>query len=229
MASIKEALAFDRSGYEPASPKPELKGQAFSQLEPVYNAMLRCPLPPVQVTPDSLRQFYLGGQVPQMRLLTPPSNITGSSIGGGTRITNNTIINNGGGSSSVSLAAKSVSVTTPVLNIGDIFTGQLIMAKSFQLLLVSASATCRVELYGTALAQTLDLSRGLDSPPGAGTFENIISDAVLDTTPFQLYFQNRIGANGDSPQASIIYVSITNIDAVSEPFTVTFQFVPLEQ
>lgn len=40
---------------------------------PARNQFLRSPLPPTNANPDSLRQYYRGGQVPQFRSVTPPT------------------------------------------------------------------------------------------------------------------------------------------------------------
>ena len=51
-------------------PFPPLTGPT-----PVQNTVLRCPLPYVVASsPDSLRQFYGGGVIPQYRI-TPPSSL----------------------------------------------------------------------------------------------------------------------------------------------------------
>ena len=50
-------------------PVPPLEGPT-----PVQNTMLRCPLPyVVSPSPDSLRQFYGGGTIPQYRITPSPS------------------------------------------------------------------------------------------------------------------------------------------------------------
>lgn len=43
--------------------------------QPGPNAVLRCPLPQITSSPDSLRQFYNGGYVPQTRLI-PANSLT---------------------------------------------------------------------------------------------------------------------------------------------------------
>lgn len=234
MASIKEALAVDISGYTPVDESKEpSKGASSHPLEPTLNPFGRFPLPPMQVSPDSLRQFYQGGQVPQMRFLVPPNNVPGSNSG--TTI-NNTIVNSGGstgGSSSttinngLSLTAQFASIT-PILNPGDTFTGVVSIAKSFELISVTATAAARVELYGTNLAQVIDSGRALDVAPDAGTAQDIITDVALDTFPYSYSWQNRIAHNGDTPQTAFIYISITNIDTVSVGISVTVQYVALE-
>lgn len=229
MAILSEALTANLKGYEPVEINHRLTPPALDRdLQPTFNPMIRCPLPPISSTPDSLRQFYTGGVVPQMRILTPPNIVPGS---GGTFIESTAVIAPtvvSASSASTKLSATQKAITTTVLNPNDVFAGSLLLAKSFQLLQITANSACRVQLYGTALAQTLDLSRGLDTAITAGVFQNIISDVVLDTAPFQLPYQNRIGANGDSPQSSSIYISITNLDIASDVITVTISFVPLE-
>lgn len=38
----------------------------------VYSTFMRCPLPPIWVAnPDSVRQFYVSGRVPQFRIYAP--------------------------------------------------------------------------------------------------------------------------------------------------------------
>lgn len=228
MSSLKQAVEADRSAYIQVEPPQSARGAAFSQLEPVRNTVMRCPLPPVQVTPDSLRQFYMGGQVPQMRLLTPPSNITGSS--GGTVIsTTNITTASTSSSSSVSLAATSASFTTPTINPNAYYSGSVLLAKSFQLLSIAANAPCEIRMYGSQAEQLIDAGRSLDQAPSAGVWQNIITDVALDSSPYIFYCQNRNGANADSPQTSLIYITVFNIGTVSQQITASFQYVALEQ
>jgi hypothetical protein len=109
-----------------------------------------------------------------------------------------------------------------------VFTGVMSISKGFQLLDLSVGTPCRIQLYGTQAAQLQDRARALDSPPPAGTAQNIICDVVLDTAPYRWTFQNRIGANGDSPQNPSVYVTLTNLDATSDVITLTLSYVPLE-
>lgn len=241
MPSIKEMQQFDLSNYrqvdstlEPTIQKPDL-----GTLQPTYNPVLRCPIPPIYPnTPDSQRQYYIGGIAPQIRLM-PPVALTSSS--GSVNTTENVLVNSssdgsGGGSTPVKpvvptpvpIVSQSTSVVTPTLNSGDIFTNSLAISRSFQLLSVSASSFCRFELYGTVIAQNSDFGRTIDVPPFPGTTQNLITDVVLDTAPFQFYFQNRMGANGDSPQNPVAYVTITNLDLTSDIITVVLTYVALE-
>jgi hypothetical protein len=234
MPSIKDATQSDLSGYEPVdmsnvNVRPLLPSPIEGQ--PTLNPYLRCPLPPISVTPDSLRQYYSGGQIPQFRSLTPPNSIAGS--GGGTVINQTisaTAVGTGTGTNPTTSAnvATSVSLTTPVLNNGNSYFGTIPISKSFQLLNISANGACRVEIYGTALSQTLDAGRGLDIAPLPGTTQNLITDVVIDTAPYQWSWQNRVGSNADSPQNVAAYVTITNLGVTSAALTITILFVPLE-
>jgi hypothetical protein len=82
-------------------------------------------------------------------------------------------------------------------------------------------------MYGTALAQSADSSRALDISPPAGTGQNIICDIVLDTAPYLWNFQNREGANGDNPVSSTIYLTVTNLDAITDIITLSLSYIPI--
>ena len=223
----------DLSGYSPASAArfPPTTGVNES-LQPVRGAYTRCLLPAIwQPSPDALREMYVGGKIPQTRLFNPPQPVGGgASVAGTTIIEGLSPISGGGSSTNNLLKSSQVVVKTPTLPPGGTFISSVTMSDSFQLLLVTAGAPCRVELYGTAAAQAQDFSRALDVPPPAGTMQNLISDVSIDTVPYQWSYQSRIGANADNPQTSAIYVTITNVSATSSAaLTVTFQFVPIER
>jgi hypothetical protein len=230
---LAESLEFDRSGFAPVerelSVKPPVIGPSRrDRMEPDFNPMMRCPLPPVSVMPDSLRQFYLDDKVPQVRLMPPPSAATGASQ---TTVVNNatTVVQqSGGGGTATSIVANQTAITSPFLGPSENFVGSLQMAKSFQLLGLSCNFPCRIRLYGNGGVQTLDLARALDAAPNAGTTQGMITDLVLDSSPFLWNYQNRIGGNADSPQTSLIYITVTNLDNTSREITVSLAYVPLE-
>ncbi len=228
MPKLKDAQNSDLSGYEPVMLSPTGSLPPMTEFQPKYNPYIRCPLPPISVTPDSLRQYYVGGQVPQFRVLTPTNN-TSSGGTNTTNITQNIISSttSGGGTSS-SLTAKSISISTAVLNPFGIFFGSLGLSKSFQLISVAASSPCRIEIYGSLSAQTLDAGRAIDSAPIPGTQQDLITDLILDTIPYQWSWQNRIGANTEVPQNPAAYITVTNIDTISEAITVSLVYVPIE-
>jgi hypothetical protein len=69
-----QSTNIDMSGYSPVqSTNPINTGSIPSvDLEPGRNVYLRCPIPPIwSSTPDTLRQFYRSGAVPQIRLFNP--------------------------------------------------------------------------------------------------------------------------------------------------------------
>jgi hypothetical protein len=232
MATLREALTTDLSSYEPVDLSKDFGLPAMREGQPTKNPFLRCPMPPVAVTPDSLRQYYVGGQVPQFRILTPNSQ-NNSSVGssGGTVITGGSVTTTpaaGTTTTPATISATSLSFTTPTINSGDSYQAIVAMSKSFQLLQLTATDTCRVEVYGNGTAQNNDAARGLDMPPLPGTQQDLITDVVLDTVPLKWTFQNRVGANSDSPQQSLIYITVTNLDVSSASITVTLFYVPIE-
>lgn len=233
MPSLSEALQTNTEGYSP------VPSEAYNQptisvptndLQPGYNTMIRCPLPPIfQAAPDSLSQFYLNGKVPQTRLLSALINANTSGGSGGT-VNESVLISGGVGPTPPpqTLAEQTVIITT-VLAPNQQFVSSLnSIGHSFQLLSVASTSPARVQLYGTASAQTNDLARLIDQPVPAGVTQNIITDVVLDTNPLQWFFQNRIGANGDAPQKTVLYITVTNLTGATTPVTVTLQYVPLE-
>jgi hypothetical protein len=236
MPSVKEALQADLSGYEPVTRASGLSGfPSPPEGQPTLNPFLRCPLPPIAVTPDSLRQYYSGGQIPQFRILTPADSSSGAGKSGGTTIINNSVSSTAGATSSgtgttptTGTPASSVYLTTASLAVGSSFVSSVQMSKSFQLLMVTADNPCRIEVYGTALAQTLDAGRGIDIATLPGTQQDVITDVVLDTLPYRWSWQNRVGANADNPQSTTIYITVTNESAGNTAITISLVFVPLE-
>ncbi len=220
----------DMSGYEPVVGKPALPSPPYSEknLEPGYNVYLRCPLPPIWTTPpDSLRQYFLNGVVPQVRLFNPQSNPIGTGSSTTTTLFSSSSSSNSGGNVSTTLKIVSTSLTTPSVTPNSKYTGSLSLSKAFQLINLTASSPCRVQLYGTAAEQSADSYRGLDVAPPAGTAQNIICDVVLDTGPFNWTFQDRVGGNGDNPTTSKVYITITNLDVITDAITISLGYVPI--
>jgi hypothetical protein len=233
MPALSETIGQDLSNYRPAaqpsSPRVAPVAPPSPYKEPGLNVFLRCPLPPVwQATPDSLRQYYQNNLIPQTRLFNPPALVTG----GPSATTINSSITSGGASgggssSSTSLSITNTSIKTTSLNAGSKFTGSFALSKAFELLNITATSPCRVQMYGTALAQSSDAFRPLDVSPPAGTGQNIICDIVLDTFPYNWSFQNREGSNSDSPVTSTVYLTVTNLDAVSDIITLSISYIPI--
>lgn len=227
MPTLEEALGANLEGYSPVVAQPVINAPTPSvDLQPGRSATIRCPLPILgQATPDSLRSYFLNGQVPQTRLLSPQTNSNNGSTGSSTGSTS--VSSSSSTVVTTTLAVATATTTTPSIGPNVKFTGVLTLAKAFQLLSVTTSSPARIQFYGTSVARANDLARALDAAPGAGTAQNIICDLVLDTAPYQWTFQDRIAANGDNPQTTLIYVTVTNLDVTSDAITVTLNYVPL--
>jgi hypothetical protein len=128
------------------------------------------------------------------------------------------------------LETATVSYVSPLLVIGGQVVTQLTLtAKSFQLISCTSTAPCEVRLYGSSAAQIADSARATDAPLAAELGNNLISDIVLDTSPFVWNWQNRIGANSDTPQTTNLYITVLNLSSgTSVQPTLTFVLLPLE-
>lgn len=195
------------------------------------NPSIRCPMPPTSATPDTLRQFDQDGGVPKRRVLPLPI----STIAGGGNVTNITNVSStsgssGGGSVVATLTAKMVLFTSPItLPPGGTVTQALNMSsKSFQLISCTANGPVEIRMYGSATAMAADAGRALDAPLPAELLNNLITDIALDTAPFVWYWQNRIGANSQTPQTTSAYISVTNLGAGMAQPQVSLTFLPLE-
>lgn len=229
MPSLKDMLAVKSiSGFAAAekntTPPAVQPGGALGQ-----NPYRRCPLPPFSATVDTLRQFDESGKVPARRVIPLPLQTAGTG-GSVTNVTNVTAASGGsGGSTTPTLTSASVTFTVPTLAPGQVYTTTIQMAKSFQLLLLTSSNPVEVRLYGTSLSQTIDISRPTDTAPPFEVTQNLITDVVFDTSPFQWNWQNRIGANADNPQTKAIYVTVVNygVSGVSAS-NMSVTYLPLE-
>lgn len=199
-----------------------------ASLEPVFNPTIRCPLPPLSTTPDTLRQFYRGGIIPENRIFSPPP-LSGNNNNGGTS-TSTTVVQTSSTSTTVLPTAKNASITTPVLNAGVSYQGVLTMAKSFILMQVSVDQPARVELYSNANFQTLDAGRmafigSTPNPPVAGTQHGVIADLYLDSTLSWIMSSDAVASNADNPQSVLIYITVTNISASTNSITASLAYV----
>lgn len=230
MPSLQEAIQTNREGYVRVDrdlQHPNIDASLGGDLEPRFNPFVRSPLPPIAVGSDTLRQFYIKGQVPQFRILTAADGQ--SAVGSGGTIINNITTTTSGGTTVTTVGnSGSVSVTTPVLNPGQYFTTTVITPKTFDVLSVTSGNPARIEMYGNSTAQSSDLSRGIDVAPPPGTIQGLVFDIVLDTSPYQWFFQNVVASNSSSPQATLMYLTITNVDVSSNPITVTINYIIAE-
>jgi len=237
MSSVQDAINADRSKLTPitTTQQGDQKPPA-AQSDTRVNSLLkspyaRCPLPASNNSADSLRQWGQGTEVPKFRTQTPQTNTKGG--GSGTTIVNVGTINasSGGGGTTPTTptlpTAQNASVTTPTLAPGQTWTGTLQMAKSFIIVQVTTSAFARVELYGSKIAQTLDLSRPVTQAPKNTTSGLILDVALLTAKTWQVL--DCVGANDDSTQRSAtIYITITNLSTGAGAITASLLFVPEE-
>ena len=232
MPSVTEAVNADRSRLTPIDSTQQAEQKPPAALsDSRINSLLkspyaRCPLPPSNNSADSLRQWGQGSEVPVFRTSAPPANSNG---GGGTTIVNATSSSSSsGGITPATLpSAQNASVTTPTLAPGQTWTGTLQMSKSFIIVQVTTSAFARVELYGSKIAQTLDLSRPVTQAPKNTTSGLILDVALLTAKSWQVL--DCVGSNDDNPtRSATIYVSITNLSTGSGKITASLLFVPEE-
>lgn len=195
------------------------------------NPYIRTTLPPMNVGPDTLRQFNENGKTPTRRVIPLP---VSTAVGGG-NVTNNTTViqqgsSGGGGSSTPKLVSASVNVNSPTLLPGQTYQQTVQMAKSFQLLQVTSSQPVEIRIYADSLTQAADLVRITDHAVPFEIVAGLITDVVFDTTPFQWNWQNRMGANADASQSTNIYVTVINPSQVAGalPATTAITFLPLE-
>lgn len=232
MPSLKDSLRANLDGFGPTTekltlpPVATLPGQSNNFRA---NPSIRCPLPPFNAGPDTLRQFDEGdGASPRRRVIPLPVQ---SQIGGGNVTQNTTIITSGSGGSTTpggSLTARTVNYVSPILAPGAYDARTLVMAKSFQLIFADANAPCEMRLYGSAAGQSADIGRALDAPVPAEVFNDIITDVVLDTAPFDISWQNRVGVNTDLPQSARAFITVWNTDVVPQQITIAIVYLPLE-
>ena len=234
MPSLRDTLRTDSpAGYAPAElpvlalPAPiSLPGKENSFL---VNPWIRSPLPPINAGPDTLRQFNDGNQsIPQRRLLPLPAPALGS---GGSTITNTTVTSTSSGSSASSTGLTTVTLNyiSPLLVSGAAATQALnVSSKSYQLISMKSNGACEIRIYGSAVAQAADFSRIAYDPLPAELGNNLVTDVVLDTAPYVWNWQNRTGANQDSPQAGIAYLTIFNTGSIPQVLQISFVVLPLE-
>jgi hypothetical protein len=215
----------------PVNPPLALQGNLFAgqQYPANPNPFLRCPLPPISVTPDSLRQFYQGGLVPQDRIMTPSTLTQFSGVSGGTTniISSSTSVTNT--TTTTVGTVVSASVTTPVLAVAQTYAMTIPTSTVFVPLTVTVSGAARVELYGTRAAQTGDLFRPNTTTPGPGTEQAILLDVTVDSSPFTWVVTPTLPAsNSDTPRQPLSYISVTNIAGLTQAITVSVQYLVLK-
>ena len=212
---------------QPAVPAPVgLPGESSSF---TVNRFIRSPLPPINATVDTLRQFDDGDTgVPRRRVLPLPQ-VTST---GGSTVTNTTVTQSAQSGSSTAvtgLTAKTLNYVSPLLLVGAAAVQSLnVASKSYQLISATANGPCEIRIYGSAAAQAADFGRATYAPLAAELNNNIVTDIVFDTPPYVWYWQNRCGSNSDSPQANIAYLTVFNTGVTPQNFQIAFVVLPLE-
>ncbi len=241
MPTLTEATQpINEQGYKrvPVSSATDLTPPPFTSPDTLYsirsNTNLRSPSPPINVSPDNLRQYYRGGQAPQYRVLSPPTLAQQGQTSVGGTVTNVVGIVSGTSGTTTVIStpptAQTVGFVTPALLVGQIFTTVIQIAKAFDVLGFGVSAPARIRLYKTAQTQAADSSRSLTQRIPLGTQHGIICDMQLQQ-PNELSWKNSPdfpGSNGDSPQTPSVYLTVTNIGAAVAAISLTITYVSWE-
>ena len=190
---------------------------------------MRTAVPGTNADADLINQVGKGGSNPQFRMLPLPPT-TGGAVtvieSGGTSSSSSS---GGGGSSTFSLNPVTVTIPVPSIPAMSSIQTSVALSQSFQIISVASNNPCDVRLYGSMAAQIQDASRSVDAPVPAELVQNIILDIVFDTSPYFWNTQNIIGANANSPQSTLLYVTVINGSNVPQSGTViSIVFVPLE-
>jgi hypothetical protein len=218
------------AGFTPIDSLPDSSQGSNPAAPPVANPRMRTATPGTNADADLINQVGKGGSNPQFRMLPlPPATGGTTTVTTGGSSSSSSSSSSSGGGSSVSINPKTVTVSVPSLGAGSSSQMSVALSQSFQILSVSSNNACNVRLYGSAAAQVSDSVRSVDAPVPAELVQNIILDVVFDTTPYLWNCQNIIGANGVSPQSTLLYVTVINDTAGPISGTViTIVFVPLE-
>ena len=229
MPSIDQLSNVDVSGYTRMAQSPIPPAQHPENLLVQRSADQVCSLPYLPGTfpsTDSITGFGLAGKIPQWRAPLPAI----SNSGSGTTTNTSTVVSSSSSTTTNNPpVAQTASIAVPSLNPGQTFVGTVLMAKSFLLQTVSASAPVRVELYATAAARSSDSARLSTVPPGYGNEQGLIADLSFPTAPIVwLGCPAIIGFNADAPQTNVIYVTITNLGVGSETPSISMTYVPMQ-
>ena len=233
MPSLSETLrASSPFGYSPAPERPSAPASVVLPSKAAgnfgANPSIRCPLPPFNIGPDTLRQFDQSEGVSPKRRVIPLPVQSQIGTGGSTTIINTSSSSGGGGGSTAALTAKTVTYTSPLLPPGASDLQVLTTAKSYQLIGATSTAICEMRLYGSSLAQAADVGRATDAPLPAELLNGLVTDVVFDTAPLLWAWQNRVGVNADVPQDALTFITVFNIDVVPAQIQITILYLPLE-
>lgn len=220
-------------GFEGIENPPTAPALPASDIASGLNPYLRCPLPPFSTTVDTIRQWNMTGKNPVMRVIPLP-NQQGAGGGATTTVNNTTTTSSGGGTVTPAAPTTLLPLTAffnfPPLSPAGTFTLTLKLSESFQLLQLNSSQPVEVRMYSNPTSRTQDIARPTDFAVSFAAIEGFITDVTFDVEPFSYEWQNRIGANADTPQTVNTYFTVVN----PSPTTgvgggvVTVIYVPLE-
>jgi hypothetical protein len=214
-------------------PKPPIPSSGLQSDPGQY---IRCPIPPIGIgSTDTLRQFYNKGAVPQyrsqmLRSALPGGGATGG--GGSNTIESSTfspaeIVPSGGGSTSGIFTA---SITTPVLNQNQNYSGTILLSRMYAVLTVTVNAAARVRLYVNKSSAANDLGRPATTPVTLGLQTGLVGDWLLQTPTEFIWLCSPapVGYNADQPSDSAGYITVTNPSASSSTIQVSMVYARLE-
>lgn len=227
MPSIRESMGADLTKYSEA--RLPVMVQMVNDNKPRANPFLRCPLPPFNSDPDTQRQFDTGTQSPKLRVIPLPALATTATTTASTATSSSSSSSTSVVPVATTLTAKSITIATPVLAPGGNFQTSIAAAKSFQLLGLTADARCEVRIYGTAIMQAFDAPRAEGDPVPAEIISNIVTCTSFDELPYTWAWQNRMGANQDTPQTVTLYVTVFNTSPTdASNVNIAISYLPLE-
>lgn len=194
------------------------------------NPFLRSPLPSINSSPDSLRQFY-GPGIPQFRVMPPPTpsvqaikGDTGAQGAQGPAGSAATSKSNG-------VQQQIIPVTTASIANNATANGNVHLGYEFTVYKVTVSAACRVRIYTTSAGRTADASRTVYFPPDVFNQHGVILDVIIDSSmvvslgPLPVTWvcsPEAPGFDGSQYQTGDIAYAITNLSGSTTPITVTF-------
>ena len=219
-------------GFEGIEHPPKAPVLPASDIASGLNPYLRCPLPPFSTTVDTIRQWNMTGKNPVMRVIPLP---TQQGAGGGANsAVNITTTATGGGTVTPAAPTTLLPLTAffnvPALAPAGTFTVTLKLSESFQLLQINSSQPFEVRLYSNSTTRIQDIARPTDFAVNFAAIEGFITDVTFDVEPFSYEWQNRVGANADTPQTVNAYVTVVNPSQTTgvNAGVVTVIYVPLE-
>lgn len=189
------------------------------------NPFLRSPMPSINSSPDSLRQFY-GPSIPQFRVMPPPLSSV-QSIKGDSGEAGPAGPVGPAGRAHGTVQQLTITATTGSLTDGAIGTGTVHLGYEFTIFAVKVTTACRVRLYSSSAAATADASRTIYVGPPVASSHGVLFDLVVDGTmgsfPFTwLCSPEASGFDGETFPTGDIQYAITNLSGVTATISASF-------